>query len=104
MIFILDIYHFLIITILSFLTGFLVSYFTITMHDGKNYKDGPFGWFIIFIKDPIWPKIKKIFSMILKIDILGLIEKISVIFEWIILRVSWILLIVSKFLIIKYKK
>ena len=106
MIFILDIYHFLIITILSFMIGFLISYFSITMHDSSNkkYTSGSFVWSIILTKDPFLAKIKEIFSMIIKIDILGLVGKISKIFEWIILRISWILLIISDIFIIKYKK
>jgi len=106
MIFILDIYHFLIITILSFMIGFLISYFSITMHDSSNkkYTSGSFVWLIILTKDPFWPKIRDIFIMIVKIDISGLIGKISKIFEWMILRISWILLIISDIFIIKYKK
>ena len=106
MIFILDIYHFLIITILSFMIGFLISYFSITMHDSSNkkYTSGSFVWSIILTKNPFWPKIRDIFIMIVKIDISGLVGKISLIVEWIILRVSWVLLRVSDFLIIKYKK
>jgi len=103
MILVLNIFHFLLLGVSSFLIGFLVAYFSITLHDG-SYAKGPFEWFIIFKKNSLIPRIKELFLIIIRLEIWELISKISIIFEWLILRVSWLGLKLSKVLIIKFKK